>query len=185
VAGNGPDVHCSPCHRKPFHSRKEGKSRVSMTWRAIFARPCCWVQYDVPLYDELYASVISFGACACVAGVFGWGLADIAHHHVKGRRIISAVRISQPLSRLGGKAPVCSALLEQSVAFLSLMWRAISTRHCRRVSGAERNHRRRRTRCARHVPEHLPVHSHRDNEPDAALGGGRAWAFNRPPFGPT
>ena len=28
----------------------------------------CWVQYDVPLYDELYASVISFGACACVAG---------------------------------------------------------------------------------------------------------------------
>ena len=39
VAGNGSGTHCSPRHGMPFNSRNEGSQRVSMTWRAVSARP--------------------------------------------------------------------------------------------------------------------------------------------------
>ena len=35
----GPVTTCSPRHRVPLYSIKEGSKRVSMTWQALFGRP--------------------------------------------------------------------------------------------------------------------------------------------------
>jgi len=39
VAGNGPGIYCLPRRRMPFHSRDKASECVSMTWRAMSARP--------------------------------------------------------------------------------------------------------------------------------------------------
>ena len=81
-------AHCLPRRRHAYESLFPEPNGILDAVRALSASPLswglallwfgvanvvalplhCWVQYDVPLYDELYASVISFGACACVAG---------------------------------------------------------------------------------------------------------------------
>ena len=39
VAGRGPGIDCTTHRRIPFYSRNEDLKCVSMTWRAISARP--------------------------------------------------------------------------------------------------------------------------------------------------